>query len=212
MKKRGLILLIIISIFIMNFFSAASIEDTLHLNIQTVNSSGDIVTGTFHFEFNISTSEDCANVVYNNYTNLTTDSRGIISYYLENTNLNYSDQYWLCYYRDGTLINASKIARNPYAFTARNVTISGIIPDSNLDMGNYNLTLGDKIVFVFGQFIDNLVDGWLRITGNLNVTGNITAERIGIGTTSPSQKLDVAGNISLTGCITFSSGGQICGE
>lgn len=44
--------------------------------------------------------------------------------------------------------------------------------------GNFtgNLTIGDKITFGFGEMIDNLVDGWLRITGNLNVTGNITAD------------------------------------
>ena len=41
-----------------------------------------------------------------------------------------------------------------------------------------NITLGEKISFKFGEFIDNLVDGWLRITGNLNVTGNITAENV----------------------------------
>lgn len=35
-----------------------------------------------------------------------------------------------------------------------------------------NLSLGQKIVFTFGEMINNLVDGWIRITGNLNVTGN----------------------------------------
>ncbi len=46
--------------------------------------------------------------------------------------------------------------------------------------GNFtgNLTIGDKLTFSFGEFIDNLVDGWLRITGNLNVTGNITSENV----------------------------------
>ncbi len=37
-----------------------------------------------------------------------------------------------------------------------------------------NQTLGQKIVFSFGEIIDNIVDGWVRIVGNLNVTGNIT--------------------------------------
>jgi len=36
-----------------------------------------------------------------------------------------------------------------------------------------NLTLADKLTFAFGEIIDNIVDGWIRITGNLNVTGNI---------------------------------------
>ncbi len=42
------------------------------------------------------------------------------------------------------------------------------------DINNFiNLTLGQKITFAFGEIIDNIVDGWIRITGNLNVTGNI---------------------------------------
>ena len=121
MRKEGrLLLIIILLIFTTNFILSESINDNLHLNIQAINSSGDVLTGTFPFEFNISTTSDCANVVYTNSTTLTTDSRGIISYYLENTGLNYSDQYWLCYYRNGTLINASKIAQNPYTFYANN--------------------------------------------------------------------------------------------
>lgn len=39
---------------------------------------------------------------------------------------------------------------------------------------NYNVSMQKVLKFAFGQTIDNLVDGWLRITGNLNVTGNIT--------------------------------------
>ncbi|RLD67545.1 MAG: hypothetical protein DRI95_04620, partial [Bacteroidetes bacterium] len=38
-----------------------------------------------------------------------------------------------------------------------------------------NLTLGKKITFALGEIIDNVVDDWIRITGNLNVTNNITA-------------------------------------
>ena len=37
-----------------------------------------------------------------------------------------------------------------------------------------NLTIGEKITFAFGEILDNIVDGWLKITGNLNVTGNAT--------------------------------------
>lgn len=42
-----------------------------------------------------------------------------------------------------------------------------------------NLTLGQKITFALGEMIDNIVDGWIRITGSLNVTGNITGNFIG---------------------------------
>ena len=141
--KRDLQLLLYVIFIILltiNFISAAAIGEDLHLNIQTTNSTGSVVTGTFNFTFNISTTSDCANVVYTNYTNLTTDSRGIISYYLNNVVLNFSDQYWLCYYRDGVLINNSKIARTPHTYRAKNITISGIEPDANLDIGIFNIT------------------------------------------------------------------------
>jgi hypothetical protein len=36
-----------------------------------------------------------------------------------------------------------------------------------------NLTVGQKIGFALGEIIDNIIDGWITITGNLNVTGNI---------------------------------------
>jgi len=64
-----------------------------------------------------------------------------------------------------------------------NVGIGTATPQNTLNVigdGNFtgNLTLGQKITFAFGEFIDNIVDGWVRITGNLNVTGNITAENV----------------------------------
>ncbi|MDO8528268.1 MAG: hypothetical protein Q7S06_00025 [Nanoarchaeota archaeon] len=140
--KRDLQLLLgfFIALFIITLISAAAIGEDLHLNIQTTNSTGSVVIGTFRFDFNISTTPNCNNIVYTNHSSLTTDSRGIVSYYLENVVLNFSEQYYLCYYRDGTLINASKIARTPYTYRARNITLSGVEIDSDLNMGGYNAT------------------------------------------------------------------------
>jgi len=83
-EKKRRILGILLFVFMFNFVFAASILDELHLNIQTVDSNGDVVTGTYDFDFNISTTSDCNNVIYSDSATLTTDSRGIISYYLEN--------------------------------------------------------------------------------------------------------------------------------
>jgi hypothetical protein len=79
-----------------------------------------------------------------------------------------------------------------------------------------NLTLGEKISFGLGAIIDNLVNGFLRISSGLNVTGNVsiaqdtlfvdnTSSRVGIGTVSPATKLDVKGKANFTG--NFSVGG-----
>jgi len=50
-----------------------------------------------------------------------------------------------------------------------------VIGDGNFTGDLYvttNFTLGQKITFALGETIDNIVDGWVRITGGLNVTGN----------------------------------------
>ncbi len=52
------------------------------------------------------------------------------------------------------------------------ITINDLDVSNNVSIGG-NITLGEKITFALGEMIDNLVDGWVRITGNLNVTGNI---------------------------------------
>ena len=36
-----------------------------------------------------------------------------------------------------------------------------------------NLTLGEKITFALGEIIDNIVNGWISITGSLNVSGSL---------------------------------------
>jgi len=44
---------------------------------------------------------------------------------------------------------------------------------NDVDLGANNLTVKDKIVFGLGEIIDNLVDGWLKITGSLKIIGDL---------------------------------------
>ena len=160
----------------LNLVFAAVIEENLHLNIQTTNSTGGIVTGPYAFVFNISTASDCSAVVYTDSASLTTDSRGIISHYMENVSLDYDQQYWLCYYRDGTLKNASKIARTPYTFRARNVTISGLEADANLNMSGYNITADYGFFSNLGSLLNGITNIFaqaLNVSGDINFTGLI---------------------------------------
>jgi len=61
--------------------------------------------------------------------------------------------------------------------TIGNCSVAGSCPSvAYMDYANTgNLTLGQKITFALGEIIDNLVDGWIRITGNLNVTEDINS-------------------------------------
>lgn len=132
---------IFLVLFLAGSVYAVAAYNSLHLNLQITFTNGSIQTGTFSFVFNISSSSDCTNVVYSNSTTLTTDSRGIISYYLNNVVLSdYSQQYWLCYYRNGTLIDTSELAKVPYAFYANYVPSYGILPNGNINITGYNQT------------------------------------------------------------------------
>src|SRR3990167_11147102 len=104
-KKKNIILSIIALFLVVSLFGlvlADSIADDIHLTIQTTDSGGNIITGSYDFVFNISNSSTCSNfasVEYTNTTTLRSEDRGIISLYLHNVTINFAKQYYLCYYR-----------------------------------------------------------------------------------------------------------------
>jgi hypothetical protein len=213
---------ILLTVLFLGFTAAVAVGENLHLNIQTTNvSTGEIISGTFDFVFNISTTSNCGTVVYSNSTSLTTDSRGIVSYYLEDVDLSYSDQLYLCYYRDSVLINSSEIARVPYAFRARNVTLSGVEIDQNFDLGSYNFTAA--YLFGDGSGLSNLNVSAIDLSGYVPYTNSLanivlgdydfsvgtsdffvdaSTGNVGIGTSNPLTQLHInssSGDASFTG-------------
>ena len=65
--------------------------------------------------------------------------------------------------------------------TSNLLNLSGTNANQDINISPYNfqagnLTIADKITFRLNEVIDNLIDGWLRITGGLNITGNVVAE------------------------------------
>ncbi|MBM3228558.1 hypothetical protein FJZ20_01580, partial [Candidatus Pacearchaeota archaeon] len=205
------------------FISSAEINDTFHLNIQTTYPNGTIETGTFTFAFNITSNSNASCVgpiVYNHSVQETTDTRGIVSLYLPQigsnggnlSSLDYDIQYYLCYYRNGTLKDFTQLGRVPYAFRATQVNLSEIIIDSNLTLGDFNVSAGsgffnflgslvNRITRIFVQDID--ISGDAIITGNLSVGTDILfvdsgSNLIGIGTVTPQNILNVIGDINAT--------------
>ncbi len=158
-KIVNLSILLIVFLSALAIISAGPTSDSLHINIQSTYSDGSIETGTFVYTFNITTVDDCSGVVYSNVSTLTTDSRGIISYYLENINLSFDQQYYLCYYRDGVLKSSNELAKVPYAFrtdywdsydSPENITYSDLYIDfwdADVDLNAQKLTnVGELIL------------------------------------------------------------------
>jgi len=176
--KRGIVICLLI-IFLSIQVLAVAIEDNIPIQIQTTDASGNIVTGTFTFTINISNSNTCSPVLYSNVTTQATDTRGIVSYNLENVALAFDEQYYFCYYRDSVLKETSKIGRTPYAFRAKNVSLSGVDVNSNLNMTGFNITnigigfftyLGSVANKITHIFVDNI-----DVVGDVNASGTIKA-------------------------------------
>ena len=207
-KKNFIIFLMLFTslVFFSSLVSAAAINDTLHLNLQTTDGSGDITTGTFAFGFNITNNSDSAclsSIVYNHSVSQATDDRGIVSIYLPTSGsedgnlsaLDYNVQYYLCYYRDGTLKSVSQLGRVPYAFRATQVNLSEVTVDSNLNLAdNYNITDVDTGFFSFlGTLLErigNIFATDVNISNNLTVGGNITFDGLIFG--NGSQLTDIS--------------------
>jgi len=186
-SKKLLINLILASsfIFFLNMVSAAGINDTFHINLQSTFSNGTIETGIFTFAFNITENSDSSclgPIVYNHSVQKTTDTRGIVSLYLPTIGsgggnlsaLSFDKQYYLCYYRGGVLKDVSQLGRVPYAFRATQVNLSEISVDSNLTMPDYNISADYGFFNFLGSLINNITSLFVEdidVSGNIDVNG-----------------------------------------
>jgi len=220
---------IIISIIVCLLPVTIALATPSSLNIQgkLTDSSGSLQTGTFNFTFRMYDDFTSGNKLYETNITSDTDSRGIYDIILENINLPFDKQYYLAVKinNDSEMQPRVNLTSVPYSFTsnqskALNTTRDVFVNDKvNLtSTGNIaaygNLTLGQKITFSLGEIIDNLVDSFIRVTGNLNVTGTIHADTftdgnvtITDGTVSADQ-LDIGGGFSSNG-LTIEKDGDI---
>ncbi|MFC1685906.1 hypothetical protein ACFLZZ_02680 [Nanoarchaeota archaeon] len=110
-----------------------------------------------------------------------------------NLSLEYGKKYYTDYLINGADINftdytGSEVDRQFFYAPLGDIADEDISDDTNL-------TLSEKITFKLGEVIDNIVDGVIGLTGNVNVTGNLTVfENVGIGTANPSELFHVNEN------------------
>jgi hypothetical protein len=129
------------------------------------------------------------------------------------------------YYGDGS--GLTDIGADSLGVGSVNTThiLDGTIVDADIS-DSTNLTLGEKITFALGGFIQNIVSGWMEVNGSLNVSDSLVVDknltvdsgtlfvdsdndRVGIGTISPTQALDVDGSVNITNNLTFGTGGNM---
>jgi len=176
--KKGAVLSILLIILAAGIISSSSVLDNIPVQIQTTDSGGNIITGTFTFQVNISSSSSCNPVLYSNMTTMTTDSRGIVSYQLINVTLPFDQQYYFCYYRNGNLQQTIQVARTPYAFIAKNISASGIVNDSNFNISNYNVTASAGFFSILGNLLNPILNFFVQnifASNNITATGNVSA-------------------------------------
>jgi hypothetical protein len=124
----------------------------------------------------------------------------------ENSSNNLSLEYGKMYYKDYT------IALEDADFTMYNGSTAerqffysplGDIAESDIS-STTNLTIGSKITFALGEVIDNIIDGFITITGSMNITNNLTVtdniyvmDTIGVGVENPEETLQLNGTMFL---------------
>ena len=74
----------------------------------------------------------------------------------------------------------------------------------NVNITSGNLTLTEKITFKLGEIIDNIVDGWITITGGLNVTESLNV----VGNITGNYYYGEMWMYNLTGYVTTAIGTQ----
>ncbi len=202
-NKIGLLVLAVIVLATAVF----AIPNSINIQGKLTSASGSSLSGTYNFTFRIYDAYEGGNKIYETNKTLTTDSRGIYDTILDGINFNFSMPYYL----NVTVNNESlspkiNISSMPYAFRAN---ISEELNPANIYTVNWlnvttnqyvigNITLGQKITFALGEILDNIIDGFLKITGSLSVNNVMNVS----GT---SGNIDTIGNITVGEQISANS-------
>ncbi|MFH1456072.1 MAG: hypothetical protein ABIF40_03925 [archaeon] len=127
-------------------------------------------------EGNLLYNEVFSNAIVNGSWNVMLGENSSNPLTLEYGNLYYKDYMIGSEDADFTDINGTVVERMFFRAPLGDINSTVIAPNSinetHID-NNANLTLGGKITFAFGEIIDNLINGYIQITGGLNVTKDV---------------------------------------
>lgn len=179
--KKEIILMLIITLSSL----ALAMPNSLSINGQ-VEDNGNVSSGSFIYNFTLSTQNNCANPVFNYRKTIVTDSRGIFSVEIPDVNVNFStNDYRLCVYRDGVLKSNKSIGFSPYTAYSLNSNYSLYSNSTTYFGGNLSsqYVLYDSIPFCpqglyltkidgIGWFCDELI---IPSSGHFNSTYHSTS-------------------------------------
>ena len=136
-----------------------------------LSDSGGPLEGTYSMNFSVYTSYSGGAFLWTDTYSVTTNNLGVYDVILTDLDLPFSVQYYLGVNvaGDGEMVPRMNLTSSGYSFRAN---VSDYL-DSTRNYEVANLTLGQKLSFAFGEVVDNIVNGWVRVTGGLNVTGNV---------------------------------------
>ncbi len=138
------------------------------------------LTGTYVMNFSIYSVPTGGSALFNQNKSVTTDSNGLYNSILDSVDLDFSVQYYL-----GVQINsdAEMLPRLNITNTPYSFTTRGL--DSSISL-SHNVSIDSGTLFI-----------------------DSSNNRIGIGTTSPTYKLEVAGNTSLNNTLYVTESGNV---
>jgi len=207
---RKIILFVIALLTLIQVVSAT--PNSINIQGTLTDSNNKIQTGEFNFSFRIYDNFTSGNKLYETNITATTDGRGVYDIILNNINISFDKQLYLGVQvaNDAEMTPRGNLTSVPYTFranTSEDLDKSKSYTVSGLNITG-NLTLAEKITFGFGEIIDNIIDGWIRITGNLNVTQSL----IVAGGANISGSVSVNNNINLTASGNIDASGTITAD
>src|SRR3989338_6351252 len=198
-RKEGVFLLIA---FVLFAGLMSAIPQTINLQGKLTDSAGIVISGNYNINFTIYNASSGGTLLWTENYSVTTDANGIYSVILDGVSLNFSEQYYLgiAVANDAEMIPRINLTSSPYTFRTN---VSDYLDATR------NYTISERLSFKFGEFIYNIA-GFLRIAGVFNVVNfsdtsqsfffvNNASGNVGIGTASPTAKLDINGSINVSG-------------
>jgi hypothetical protein len=173
MKRGKWFLFILISIFL--FGNSFAIPESLTIHGRLTNSEGEQITGTEDMAFVIYSAYEGGTGLWNSsWMSVSLDDYGVYNVVLSGINLNFSGDYYLgiTVSGDDEMEPRINLTSSPYSFRANTTDFL----DSSRAYEMQNLTLYNKISFNLGSYIQSIGGNILKIGGELEVDGNVTAK------------------------------------